>query len=350
LQRVHYLHLRQRRKEYEKEETVQRPGLIGAIMGAAARLKNLYKDYQKHYKNFKSIPGYNFKLVNQAKDVWKRMLKFIRKQDIDKTAVTDQGDFDASALTGRLVEYDPAALQKKSKITITGGQLKRANGNLVDTANSVTFQKGLGWEIFVMSPTGDIHMESHKIGKYHHSSLLAGADVASAGMMRVENGALRELSNHSGHYAPTLIHVLQILQRLEKKGVPLTFDLNIQAGGVAISKPADVFWAEPQGKRKYEQDKTAQMWDDFVGKYGQPTVEKRFTSKKWKVTQVPPTVGIRELKCEKPDGTEATQKEIREFLKVNLGWKKPGFFKWLFSLGKAKKKKVPVTPLVTEAP
>jgi hypothetical protein len=378
IQRVRYLHLRKRRAQYATELTAQRPNLIDAIRVAADDLKikyqeyrdkakrwqDKYKEYKKHLKNFKSIPSYDFKLVNwakdewrkfgkllnQAKDAWKWALKFIRKQDVDKTAVTDKGDFDPSALAGRLVEYDAPTMQKKSKITVTGGKLIRANGNPVDTADSVTFQKGLGWEIFVMSPTGDIHMESHKIGKYHHSSLLAGADVASAGMMQVENGDIRELSNHSGHYAPGVEHVRQILQRLSKQGVPLTFNLNIEVGGTAINQPADIFWAGPQGEQRYETEKTVRMWDDFVAKYTQAKVIKRFTSKKWTVTQIPASSGIRQVKCNNPGGTEATQKEIREFLKANFGWKIPGFFKKLFSLGKAKKTRVPVTPLVTQVP
>jgi len=90
-----------------------------------------------------------------------------------------------------------------------------------DTENLVTHFGGKGWAIYVMSDTGNIHASSHSVGYRHHSSLLAGANVAGAGEMRVLQGKLVNISNKSGHYAPAAAHLLQVLHVLRKRRVSL---------------------------------------------------------------------------------------------------------------------------------
>ena len=128
----------------------------------------------------------------------------------------------------RTVHYDNAQEQTKSAVTVKGGLLHRAGGELVDTAASSTYFSRTGVEIFVVSLTGEIHMGSHKIGKYHHSSLLGGASVAMGGEMKVNNGRIEWISNKSGHYLPNADQVIQFLHWLKKDGVEL--DFAIQGG------------------------------------------------------------------------------------------------------------------------
>ncbi len=90
-----------------------------------------------------------------------------------------------------------------------------------DTIGKVTANAGKGWAIYVVSAQGNIHAASHSVGKYHHSSLLAGATVAGAGEMRVLAGKLVEISNKSGHYFPNASHLIQVLYLLRKRGVDL---------------------------------------------------------------------------------------------------------------------------------
>jgi hypothetical protein len=345
IQRVHYLHLRQRGADYEEEQTKQRPSLKNVIRGRANLLKQKYLTYKNLLKQSRTM-SIAQALIDKAKNVYENQLKFIRKQEISEAAISDQGDFDASALAGRLVEYDDPTKQAETQVEVSGGKLKRADGDWVDTTDSVTFQEGLGWEIFVMSETGDIHLASHRIGKYHHSSLLAGADVASAGMMEVKAGKITKLSNHSGHYMPEQKHVHNVLQRLAKKGIDLNFDLQIHGGfsGTALK------WWTQVGEKRYEKFKALQVWDRFVEKHGEKKV-----LKKWQVTQVPPASEPdpykRKLECKMPSGADASYKEIRAFLKLHFGWKKPGFLDWvkaIFTWKRPKKKKVPIGPEVTE--
>jgi hypothetical protein len=55
-----------------------------------------------------------------------------------------------------------------------------------------------------------------------HSSLLAGASVLCAGTIRIEDGQVKWLTGKSGHYLPTLDHVLSVLERLRQYQVDLT--------------------------------------------------------------------------------------------------------------------------------
>jgi len=55
--------------------------------------------------------------------------------------------------------------------------------------------------------------------RFNHSSLVAGGDVAGAGMMRATGGKVTELSNSSGHYRPDLAMLYQSANVLQQGGV-----------------------------------------------------------------------------------------------------------------------------------
>jgi len=164
--------------------------------------------------------------------------------------VSPEGDVDEAALRARAVTYDEGAdAQARTKVTVGGGRLVRNDpphntGQPVDTAESVTFFSGLGREIFVVSPDGAIHMSSHKIGQYHHSSLLAAGGVVMAGEMAVTGGTITAMSNKSGHYEPTARQFRQFLRRLKREGVALTFPIT---GWGVKDGPAEAF-ASGSGK------------------------------------------------------------------------------------------------------
>jgi len=83
-----------------------------------------------------------------------------------------------------------------------------------DTMHGDPSEKGQA--LYVLSEGGTLLSAPGKVREMHHSSLLAGTAVAGAGMMRVEQGKVRSISNASGHYRPTadyLRNVLNVLQR-----------------------------------------------------------------------------------------------------------------------------------------
>jgi hypothetical protein len=81
--------------------------------------------------------------------------------------------------------------------------------------------------IFVMSPMGEIYFsDTPKFREFHHSSFLAGAEVAAAGELKIKKGILMTVNNRSGHYRPTYAHVFQFL--LELKGLGLNTDYKLE--------------------------------------------------------------------------------------------------------------------------
>jgi hypothetical protein len=126
--------------------------------------------------------------------------------------------------TSRQVVYDHTALTQGLTRLHPHNGLFYTNANhvtLFDTTGMVTAFGGKGWAIYVMSDTGNIHASAHSVGFRHHSSLLAGSNVAGAGEIRVMQGKLVHISNKSGHYAPAVAHFLQVFHVLNKRGVSL---------------------------------------------------------------------------------------------------------------------------------
>lgn len=137
------------------------------------------------------------------------------------------GEIDNEKLHRVLVEYSDEKEQEQTKIKLQGNKLHRSSGLPANTNISATYMQGTGKEIFVMGRKGNIHMASHKLGKFHHSSLLAGSDVAFAGEIKVVNGEIKWLSNKSGHYKPTESQLLSFLRHLQNMGISLDFALEI---------------------------------------------------------------------------------------------------------------------------
>jgi hypothetical protein len=76
--------------------------------------------------------------------------------------------------------------------------------------------------IYVMNPRGDFFVESEDRTtqlKFHHSSLLAGEEVAAAGHLKVGNSLYLDLE--SGHYQPTMQHMYNAVKALKDKNVDL---------------------------------------------------------------------------------------------------------------------------------
>jgi len=128
------------------------------------------------------------------------------------------------------VAYDNDLAQELTRVEIIGGKLYMAKSKnpldkqeLVDTAKMASYHSGPGVAIYVMSKQRNLHIHSHVIGGYHHSSLLHGAPVFGAGELKVNQGTIELLTNKSGHYAPKRESLYCVLSMLQNKKVPLEF-------------------------------------------------------------------------------------------------------------------------------
>ena len=108
-------------------------------------------------------------------------------------------------------------------------RLRVKNGLLVDAHNIPLdpqvdrHPKRDGFAVFVMDRKGDIYISfDHQQGRFHHSSILAGAAVRAAGDMTIIQGRLLALSNSSGHYKPDAACLDVTLARLSALGVDVS--------------------------------------------------------------------------------------------------------------------------------
>jgi hypothetical protein len=164
--------------------------------------------------------------VNQAIDKVARYDRWLKR--MGATVVSDPnspkfGHVDWGFTTQTVVYDRQLEAQGSTRLRTRGGRLFTDDACRLpfDTRLMVTANMGPGYAIYVMSQTGNIHASSHAVGYRHHSSLLAGQNVAGAGEMQVRDGQLKWISNKSGHYFPEIELFLQTLHSLTKKGIPL---------------------------------------------------------------------------------------------------------------------------------
>ncbi|KAK1554637.1 hypothetical protein Q3G72_015053 [Acer saccharum] len=76
--------------------------------------------------------------------------------------------------------------------------------------------------IFVLSASKTLYVGKKKKGTFQHSSFLAGGATMAAGRLVVENGTLKAVWPHSGHYRPTEENFKDFISFLEENNVDLT--------------------------------------------------------------------------------------------------------------------------------
>jgi hypothetical protein len=76
--------------------------------------------------------------------------------------------------------------------------------------------------LFVMDKDGRIYVKSagEDPGKFFHSSFLPGKNVASAGTLNIDAGKI-VVTNHSGHFEPTVDGILQTVREITARGVDI---------------------------------------------------------------------------------------------------------------------------------
>ncbi|KAL0691164.1 hypothetical protein Bca4012_090843 [Brassica carinata] len=76
--------------------------------------------------------------------------------------------------------------------------------------------------IFVLSTSKVLYVGKKKKGTFQHSSFLAGGATVAAGRLVVEDGVLKAVWPHSGHYQPTEENFLDFLSFLRENDVDIT--------------------------------------------------------------------------------------------------------------------------------
>ncbi|CAA2954798.1 Hypothetical predicted protein [Olea europaea subsp. europaea] len=105
-----------------------------------------------------------------------------------------------SKLQQQCIKYLGPMERKAYEVSVEHGKLiYKQTGEPLDTTREL---KGVKC-IFVLSTSRTLYVGKKKKGEFQHSSFLAGGATLAAGRMVVENGSLKAVWPHSGHYRPT---------------------------------------------------------------------------------------------------------------------------------------------------
>jgi len=139
------------------------------------------------------------------------------------------------------------------------GLIYDATGNRFDTTNAVRIDEHgvksyLKLAMFVMDAQGDFYASNfQEVRVFHHSSLMAGGEVAAAGELTVIKGRLEFINDRSGHYRPSPQLSEQALDRLRQLLPPGTIESLKKRNGILIlgstgNDPSRVVFRPPAGR------------------------------------------------------------------------------------------------------
>ncbi|KAK4492211.1 hypothetical protein RD792_003011 [Penstemon davidsonii] len=124
-----------------------------------------------------------------------------------------------SKLQQQCIKYLGPMEREAYEIAVEDGKLLyKQTGEFLNTTDE---PKGCKW-IFVLSTSRTLYVGKKKKGSFQHSSFLAGGATMAAGRIVAENGVLKAVWPHSGHYRPTPENFQDFISFIKEKNVDLT--------------------------------------------------------------------------------------------------------------------------------
>uniref|UniRef100_A0A7N0UDC0 IQ domain-containing protein IQM2-like n=1 Tax=Kalanchoe fedtschenkoi TaxID=63787 RepID=A0A7N0UDC0_KALFE len=125
-----------------------------------------------------------------------------------------------SKLQQQCIKYLGPMERRAYEIQLENGKFfRKQTGEILDTTGG---PKGAKW-IFVLSTSRILYVGRKQKGTFQHSSFLAGGATSAAGQLVVDNGILRAVWPHSGHYRPTEENFKDFISFLKENNVDLTY-------------------------------------------------------------------------------------------------------------------------------
>ncbi|KAJ8528972.1 hypothetical protein K7X08_035807 [Anisodus acutangulus] len=122
-------------------------------------------------------------------------------------------------LQQQCIKYLGPMERKAYEVVVDDGKLfYKETGKLLDTTGEPKGAKS----IFVLSTSKTLYVGKKKKGTFQHSSFLAGGATLAAGRIVVEQGILKAIWPHSGHYRPTPENFQDFISFLRENDVDLT--------------------------------------------------------------------------------------------------------------------------------
>ncbi|KAH0723536.1 hypothetical protein KY285_006080 [Solanum tuberosum] len=124
-----------------------------------------------------------------------------------------------SKLHQQCIKYLGPVEREAYEVVIVGGKfIYKQSGRVLDTRGGSEEAK---W-IFVLSVSKDLYIGMKQKGTFQHSSFLAGGATLSAGRLVIEDGILKAVWPHSGHYLPTRENFEEFMTFLEQHNIDVT--------------------------------------------------------------------------------------------------------------------------------
>ncbi|KAG0451114.1 hypothetical protein HPP92_026387 [Vanilla planifolia] len=123
-----------------------------------------------------------------------------------------------SKLQQQCIKYLGPKEREAYEVIVEEGRLRyKKSGDLLHTTGGPKDSK---W-IFVLSTSKNLYVGLKRKGTFQHSSFLAGGAAAAAGRLVVENGVLKAVWAHSGHYRPTEENFEEFVSFLKENNIDL---------------------------------------------------------------------------------------------------------------------------------
>ncbi|XP_062215501.1 IQ domain-containing protein IQM2-like [Phragmites australis] len=130
-----------------------------------------------------------------------------------------EGKCSRSKLLSQCIKYLGPKEREDYEVVIEDGEfLYKKTRQILDMSCGPRDAK---W-IFVLSTSKSLYVAQKKKGTFQHSSFLAGGATSAAGRLVVENGTLKAIWPHSGHYRPTEENFQEFKSFLKDNLVDLT--------------------------------------------------------------------------------------------------------------------------------
>ncbi|MUL46843.1 hypothetical protein FZI97_13125 [Mycobacterium sp. CBMA360] len=128
---------------------------------------------------------------------------------------------DLEPLASGVERWSPERLARHRVVIDEDGRFRTIDGGVLDTRMaSASWRPNTELALFVMDPHGNLYVSLRRVvSRIHHSTLAGGGPVAAAGELRVRDGQLLTLTDHSGHYPPTRSDNQIIVAELQQRGV-----------------------------------------------------------------------------------------------------------------------------------
>ncbi|KAL5196911.1 hypothetical protein ABZP36_000423 [Zizania latifolia] len=124
-----------------------------------------------------------------------------------------------SKLLIQCIKYLGPQEREEYEVVMEDGKfMYKNNRQILDTSAGPGDEK---W-IFVLSTSKNLYVGQKKKGTFQHSSFLAGGATSAAGRLVVEDGILKAIWPHSGHYRPTEENFQEFQSFLKDNNVDLT--------------------------------------------------------------------------------------------------------------------------------